>query len=570
VVESMDRAWTPAEVWEGYDPTEEPLDEEVLREWTEDGVRYRELYFTGETWEGHPVRAYAMYAAPVGGQELPGVLHIHGGGQTVNPQWLSFWADRGYAAMSFNWGGEWPNRERITLWGPLVQGNHQQSNHNLVSPTPRVNSWYHWTLVSRRALTCLERQAEVDPDRLGVFGTSMGGTIMWNLALDRRIRAGCAVYGVGWDTYREQPKFATGLPKPEANPGTLRWRSSIAPEAYAPLVRFPMLFMSATNDHHGNMDRAYDTLALMPEGVPRRQAFTPRCRHHIGADFAEDLPLWMDAWLRHGEPWPETPGTSLAIGADGVPLLTVTPDDPPDVARVEAYYAVENLSAISRNWRAADLRQDGQGLVARLPVMDVGKYVFAFANVHYGNGVCLSSRLEAGIPAELGDARATDAPSLMICDGSDGTGSWVTQSPSTDPIPPIRIPIRRETAPDGRSGFSPFQHCSPLTYQVGDPKWRGPEGARLTFDVFSRERDDFAVALHVRPFLIGFQEYHAKVELKGAGEWERVELSAGQFISTSDASPLADWNSVEMLELRVPEGGWSDERIVFTHFQWVE
>jgi pimeloyl-ACP methyl ester carboxylesterase len=75
-------------------------------------------------------------------------------------------------------------------------------------PSVRVSSWYLWTRISRRALTCLEQQPGVDPDRLGIFGVSMGGTIVWPLAaMDRRVAAACAIYGVGWlDVYVRAPR----------------------------------------------------------------------------------------------------------------------------------------------------------------------------------------------------------------------------------------------------------------------------------------------------------------------------------------------------------------------------
>ena len=57
------------------------------------------------THEGSKVRVYALSGVPEGRTSLPGVLHVHGGGQTINPQWLRSWNDRGYAALTYNWGG---------------------------------------------------------------------------------------------------------------------------------------------------------------------------------------------------------------------------------------------------------------------------------------------------------------------------------------------------------------------------------------------------------------------------------------------------------------------------------
>jgi Acetyl xylan esterase (AXE1) len=187
---------SPESVWAGFDPRQEPLETEILKRWAEHGSIFTEFTFTGMTHEGSKVRVYALSSVPEGKDHLPGILHIHGGGQTVNPQWLRFWNDRAYAALTFNWGGAWPNRDKFTDWSKLTQGNHRDAGAMAMAtePSVRVSSWYLWTRISRRALTCLEQQPDVDPDRLGIFGVSMGGTIVWPLAaMDRRVKAACAI-----------------------------------------------------------------------------------------------------------------------------------------------------------------------------------------------------------------------------------------------------------------------------------------------------------------------------------------------------------------------------------------
>ena len=150
----------------------------------------------------------------------------------------------------------------------------------------------------------------------------MGGTIVWPLAaMDRRVKAACAIYGVGWNTYPDE----VGSPDPMASdPHTNLWRNTMESESYARLVNCPVLFLDATNDQHGNMDRSFQTLAQVPTEI--RWAFTPRYRHHIAAEQGADLPLWMDAYLKGKEPFPKSPVAEVRLATDGVPLLVVKPD----------------------------------------------------------------------------------------------------------------------------------------------------------------------------------------------------------------------------------------------------
>ena len=112
---------TPEAVWADFDPSKEPLEIDVTKRWGEHGSNLTEFTFTGMTHEGSKVRVYALFSIPEGKDHLPGILHIHGGGQTVDPQWLRFWNDRGYAALTFNWGGAWPNRDKFTDWGSSLR-----------------------------------------------------------------------------------------------------------------------------------------------------------------------------------------------------------------------------------------------------------------------------------------------------------------------------------------------------------------------------------------------------------------------------------------------------------------
>ena len=571
--QSMSHVLTPAEVWKGFDPREGPLEEEVIKKWSVGPVDYKEAYFTAWSQGDEKIRVYAIYAARADQGRQPAVMHVHGGGQTVNQNWLRFWTERGYAALTYNWGGAWPNRDRYALYGTLKHGNHREAGDRLraTEPSVRASSWYVWAKVSRRALTYIERQPEVDPDRIGAFGVSMGGTILWPLAFDDRLRAGCAIYGVGWNgPMRHEPKYALGYDRKPPTESDLAWSAGMAPEAYAPYVKCPMLFLSGTNDHHGNMDRAYDTLAQMPEGMERRQAFTPRYRHHIGADFVHDLPLWMDAWLKGDVTWPTSPKAEMALGDDGVPRLAVAAGRPESIEEIEVFYAVENPHVVNRNWRSAEVTRRNNSWMAETPVLDVDRYLFAFANVRYESGIVVSSNMEAVIPSRLGRATATDQPTSLIYDGSDGIGLWTTNSPCTDPIPPVPRPIRPAEGPFGRKGFTVSKYSSPLSYQIGDPKWRAGGRAALRFEVASRNPEQFQVVVYRNHFTPGQEKYTAGVSVAGGRGWCEVCLLPSQFAKDDGTERLDDWDALTTLQLERPRDGWQDENIVFTNFRWTQ
>src|SRR4051812_7923899 len=155
---------TPLEVWDAYDPNALSLDVESLKSWTEGEAHYEKLRFTSEVADGVKVRVFALRGAPaIGERPLPGILHIHGGGQTASLDWVRFWCKRGYVAVSYDFCGPWADRREVTDWGPLAHCNMAQAHGGYqVDPTPRSSSWYHWTMAARRALSLLAEHPQVD------------------------------------------------------------------------------------------------------------------------------------------------------------------------------------------------------------------------------------------------------------------------------------------------------------------------------------------------------------------------------------------------------------------------
>jgi dienelactone hydrolase len=554
---------TPEKVWADFDPRREPLDIESLKQWSEGSTRYHEFFFRGETYQDQPVRVYALYAAPEGGKNLPGILHIHGGGQTASMNWLKFWTARGYAALSFDYCGTFGNHARHTDWGKLVQGNMGNKTGKLhaTGPSVRESSWYHWALVARRALTVLERQDEVDPERLGVFGVSTGGSLVWTVAAtDKRVKAACPIYGVGWNTH---PRSRYALDPKKNDPETLLWRHTMEPDVYASLMDRPVLLLNATNDHHGKMDWSYETLAALRG--PWRVAFTPRYRHHIAEEQGHDLPLFMDTHLKQGPAWPETPVLNLDLDESGVPRASLMPDRSQPISKVEIFYAVRNVDPVTRYWRSTDVETRGDTWMTSLPILDPSDRLFAFASITYDSGICLSSNFQAVIPSELGPARATDRPSLQIGDFRHGTDGFATNSPGTDPVQFVRV-LEMVTGPQGVPGLHVLRRARPHTAKLSDPKWRGPDGAKLGFLVQTGRPIELVVTLHEHEFSPAARQYKHAVKLGASPDWQPVALAAGEF-KTSDGHTLAGWGALDVLEF--DQTGPHSSGPTFADVRWI-
>ncbi|MFZ4703983.1 MAG: hypothetical protein ACOYMG_28395, partial [Candidatus Methylumidiphilus sp.] len=146
----------------------------------------------------------------------------------------------------------------------------------------------------------------------------------------------------------------------------------------------------------------------------------------------------------------------------------------------------------------------------------------------------LSSRVVIVAPAQLQAAgiKATDQPERMIDDGSRGWRDWYRLN----------------------WDHPPLWHV--FTRKLKDPKWRGPDGAKLVFEVKCAADNTLVVGFNCnawgafrpgKPAL----DYTVAKELKGAADWQTVSVSLRELAATDPktTAPLADWKTVTEFSL---------------------
>lgn len=556
-----------AELWADFDPRKDPLEVEVIREWKEDGGVFRLVrYFIG-TFKGKPARMAAIYGFPEGAKEkLPAVLHIHGGGQRAFLHEVKLLVARGYAALSVNWGGSGDGKPPFnspdgaqpgdpnTDWGAVDPSQLNVPGYSSMLPGPKQffedrehpknNNWYLLTLGCRRGLTFLEQQPEVDAQRLGVHGFSMGGNLtMYVAGTDARVKA--AVPGVGGQGWRwQEHEFLGGKTAQEQVKGALEvFRRTLSFESYAPLIKCPVLHRSGTNDFHGWMDDVYHTNALIPN-QPTRYCFSPHLNHRLIPEVEVAMPLWFDHFLKGGPALPETPRSELVLkNADGVPSLRVTLQKHAwPAARCEIRYSVDP-DPRARFWRSAEVVRDGDAFTAKLPLHALDLPLFAFANVFFtlpepvslkqlpGHNepvreVCLSSllrRVEAKQLSEAGVA-ATLQPTALIDDFAHGLRDWYQLNAGN------------------------LTHLETWTRKITDPVWRGPSGAKLKLTLQMPKTNRIAIVLQQnewRNYRGPRRPFVCEREIQGSDADQIIVLGANDFVSPDGA--LTSWEQMDQL-----------------------
>ena len=398
------------DLWEAYDARLEPLEVRWIREWKSKGVITRYLTFKVGTFKGVDARIAAYYSFPEKGRRHAAFVWSHGGGQRAERRRGIYFAEQGFATVDINWLGRRMEEgiETNTDWGKVdpTQGprfypkalregwkrNLQPDDHSIDPvPSPRNANWFLLAVAARRAITFLEQQPEVDPERIGCSGYSMGGMITALVAIDPRLKAVAPFVG---GTGFKDVDFPGGIQGSSLREHFLDrdlYRSTIDASAYWPRVTCPVLFVTSSNDFHSTFERIYQSMALLPH-QDWRVTSNIHQNHGPGPEQWAVLNLWFDEYLKgRGQAIPSKPSSTLERTGEGARFM-VTPAESEGLVATEIYYSHDPNSR-TRFWHRARAGRSNESWEARLPVHDnLPLYVFALCRYRLPEAI----RLERG------------------------------------------------------------------------------------------------------------------------------------------------------------------------------
>ena len=549
------------ELWAGYDPQAEPLDVEVLKEWEDGGVVMKILRYRVGVFKGQKAMMAAVYGYPKGAAKIPGLVQIHGGGQYAQFEAVLSNAKRGYATISIAWAGRYtapgyavgpdqvklfwdgkttdPSYRITTDWGGIDAYHspcrYPENSFQLNPPSdhsidpvnsPRNSGWFPCAMAARRALTFLEQQPEVDPDKLGIYGHSMGGKLaVLTAGSDKRVKA--AAPSCGGISDRDNTDAA--------------YRATLGDDIYLKKISCPIMFLSPANDFHGRINDLQIAVKEI-QSADWRVTCAPHHNHQDTAEYEVATQLWFDRYLKRTFAFPRTPQTELELkSANGVPVLTVRPDASKPILRVDVFYTQQGQmdglkddpnNTKSRFWHHAATNKQGDAWVADLPLSGTDKPLWVYANISYpldppvsGVGYYyraytsdrfnLSSLMHMATAEELKAAsvKATLPPSLLI---ESFEGDWEKEWFNYKP-----------------------DEMTLNTYKLHDDCWRAPAGAGLALEV---------LAEHPNKLIVGLDAFAAEIDLTGGSAWQAINLTASDFKDAS-GTVMSDWSQIRGLRL---------------------
>ena len=550
---------TFSELWAGFDPQKEPLDVEVLQQWEEDGVVLKVIRFRVGIFKGKKAMMAAVYGYPKGVTKVPGLVQIHAGGGAGTQEPVMANAKEGYATISIAWDGRirssgypidneakqlfWDNKKDdpkyrpTTDWGdlpgfffPRRYQDHKAPERRLDPvDSARNSSWFLWAMGARRAITFLQQQPEVDGDRIGVYGHSMGGELTVAVAgSDSRVKAASPSCG-----------GLTG-DKPVDPLSNIRAHKRIT---------CPILFLIPTNDFHG---RIHD----LPPSVERlttnewRVVSMPHRNHSNDPPHLASVTLWFNQVLKNEFRMPRNPETRLALDtADGTPVFSVTPDDSRKILSVEIYYTQQDdsdytgrVTAMTKYWQYAPAQESEGTWTAPLPLFSTDRQLWVYADIAYaldrevfvsGFGSVISCdafnlssllRMVSADQLKAAGVTASTKPDLLI---EDFQGDW-----------------EKEWFAKGANRRK--------TFKLRTPQYQAPPDGRLGIEVQSEKKGRMQLGMEMEK-----ESYSHGISIDGDSQWRQVVLSPSDF-RNRNGETLKDWNGVDIVISLPRDWTWRD------------
>ena len=572
------------ELWRGFDPRAEPLEIEVLDESEKDGIVFKTVRFRVGFFNGGRAMLAGIYGYPKGAKDLPGLLHIHGGGQYADWRPVNEMAKRGYAVLSVAWAGRYnsptvkvgpeevklfwdgktddPNYHLTTDWGG-VDAYHAPcrylTNNFVFNPpsdstidpvkSPRNSGWFCVAMGARRALTFLENQLEVDGNRLGVFGHSMGGHLtVLTAGSDERVKA--AVPSCGGITDRD--KFQHGD----------EYVTTLGDDVYLKRITSPIVFQIPSNDFHSEIN----DLQLAVDEIQSddwRMTCSPHHNHTDTAEYYVLAPLWFDQHLKSAPAIAETPESKLLFErGNKTPRFAVKPDRPDEVIELNVYYTEQGeignrhniRHVVNRYWRYAKATRKGDVWYADIPTFDDDSPLWVYSNASYALDEEISGVGYGYGPYTADRYTVTSRMAMLTPEQKQAQGVAATLAASH-----VIEDFQGDWQKEWYSFVDKPNQWELKTHKVYSPMYRAPLTAKLVFEVRSEEVNHLAINT-------GKTWKIARIE--GGNEWQTISLLPTDFNAHNPEDAIFDWQG--MSDFKLSGSNWKGPKPEFRNLHWVE
>ena len=550
---------TPTEVWEGFNPSQAPLESSIISSEVDKNFVCAKQFFPADTTPSGKLRAYCeVYFDKRWADDRAAVLIIPPLSPVNYKGFVRKLVAEGYVACVLDYAGTFVEDNLATTFPEEYSFAEypEASKYMLhIESDARHTPWYVWTLIERRAITMLAEHKLVDEKRIGIMGVSVGAQIAIQVAgTDSRVQALVAINGNGYLWASGKPRFtSTNIPTDDEERA---FSTGVGAETYSRFVTCPTLFISLAESPSNDIDRVGDALSGVKSHA--KQLIISGGIEQITSREFDAMLTWLRSNFALGEAESITP-TIAFEASDGELYIRI--NSIKAVTKRNLYVCYGEPFPYARFWKpVTELQKIGtHEYTAHIPVINDKELIVAYATFEYADGNIVSTPIIGVIPEKL-EVAPDDNPldvysSRIIYDGSMGLGNFMAKTHGLiiddDTLRQAEGPfeIKGITTKDGDIVLYRSAHeISALT-----------RTAALHFDAYSPEERDLDVVMTTFP---GFKKYVATTHLTGGEFWQKILLESADFKS-DEGKTLPKFSDTKCFYIVDANG------VIFNNFLWV-
>ena len=368
----------------------DPLEAKVLTTRQEEGVVLQEFEYTVGQWKGQSVRVYGILGYPEEGTNLPAIFWSQSGMYPATEYFPKVFAKKGYFCLN------------ITLPHDVYD-----SFARFTTEDPKGGNITGLAIAQMRGITYMSQRPEVDPQRIGVSGSSYGGFFSSLIAgADPRVKAGMSFFTSGnhhlGTLYPQFKRLRT-------TDAVDRWLETIDPAWRLRHKKVPFLWAIAANDHWHHLPSAVQT--YVDSIGEKRMSIVPNWAHAFPENIDQMLIDWFDVYMTGTRKPYNQPGRIKAGQVDGKLIASWDWSGDNAVKKAElvvSYGAVRPWHCwVYRYHLVVPARIDGATASAEIPVYEPGLEMLVYGNVTDQQDVVTSTVPITVQPDKLGVDRRT-------------------------------------------------------------------------------------------------------------------------------------------------------------------
>lgn len=541
---------SPINIWKDF-VIPQGIGSEILAEREEDGFTVTELYIEGRKVKDGNVKIYAVSVKETGKNNLPAVLLLPDMKDGADLTLAKDIAKRGYEALLIDLAGSDKDKERYTVYPESVSyANLKDSVYGECELSEDVTDtcWYEWAAAAVYAATYL-KERDKNP-AVGAIGINGSATVLWQVATFTGVLS-CAVFvaNAGWYGYRGISKFG-GIAEPQFSDEALRFIAGVEPQSYAKHVKCPALLLSPTNSFVYDADRAYDTVARVPDEIYTAVQYSVGNREEVDCKCYTDALLFLETFL-HPAKAHVLPGEVGIAGEirEGKLVVAVAPDER-DLESVGVYVAEQTIEPYFRCWRKIPAFKEKleEGYVFEYVPYNGSEKIAFFAEACYKNGFRVCSLIAAKSFSE-NDVKKFNKHKIIYSSRKQNMDSIFSCAYENREMPRgldiSGIPEEeRKKGPMDLYGVSGKNGL--LTFKINADKYKPDADSLMMLDVYLPGGGTFYVKLVADFFGDNRAVYSAGAKVNGGEVWQNIKFEKNKF-KTEEGMPLKSYDSIEAI-----------------------